>query len=118
MLTSSQHQQQNLSAREFYCPNCHAKRPYKLKPASEVNLVCVLPLYHPTDNARVMECQICKNGFDVAIMHPSNKFLFELVAATRAQLLTGTTPGSFKVKLMSDGLKEEFVDRLISLAAH
>jgi hypothetical protein len=119
MLSSSlKHQQPNLSAAEFYCPSCHTRRSYEVKQAAEVDLVCVLPFFHPTDNAQVLECQICKNGFDVAILHPSNQSLFKLVAAARAQLLTGTSPGSLKVRLISDGLKEEFIDKLISLALH
>jgi hypothetical protein len=79
-------------------------------------MVCVIPLYHSGGSAQVIECTVCKNGFDPAILHPSNKFLFKLVAAARSQLLTGTSPGSLKVQLMSDGLKEEFIDRLIGLA--
>ena len=38
------------------------------------------------------------------------------VATIRNQMLTGTSPGSLKVRLMSDGLKEEIVERLIMLA--
>ena len=100
----------------FYCPNCHDSRPYKIKPRSEVEFICVIPIYHAGETSRVVQCQVCKNGFDSAIFHPSNKFLFKLVAAARNQLLTGTSPGSMKVKLMSDGLKEEFINKLISLA--
>jgi hypothetical protein len=100
----------------FYCPNCHDTRSYKIKASSDVRFISVLPLYHAGEATQVVECQVCKSGFDTAIFHPSNKFLFKLVAAARSQLLTGTSPGSFKVKLMSDGLKEEFVDRLIALA--
>jgi hypothetical protein len=101
---------------EFYCPNCHANRPYKVKQVTDARIVCVIPIYHANQNDQVLECQVCKNGFEPAILDPSNKFLFKLVAATRAQLLTGTSPGSLKVRLMSDGLKEEFIDRLIGLA--
>lgn len=113
---NSETQEQKISVPEFYCPNCHTSRPYKLKKASEVEIICVLPLYHAEVTAQVMECQVCKNGFYTVITHPSNKMLFKLVAAARSQLLTGTSPGSLKVELMSDGLKEEFIDRLITLA--
>jgi hypothetical protein len=105
-----------LTTPQFYCPNCHDHRSYKIKATSEVELICVIPLYHAGETSRVVQCQVCKNGFDSAIFHPSNKFLFKLVAAARSQLLTGTCPGSLKVKLMSDGLIEEFIDKLISLA--
>jgi hypothetical protein len=83
---------------------------------SEVNIVCVIPLFHSKNHTQVIECQICKNGFDPEILYPRNQSLFRLVATLRTQLLTGTTPGSLKVRLMSDGLKEDFVDKLIGLA--
>jgi len=117
MLANSLNEQElKPSTRAFYCPNCHEHRSFKIKASSAVRFISILPLYHAGETTQVVECQVCKNGFDTAIFHPSNKFLFKLVAAARSQLLTGTSPGSFKVKLMSDGLKEEFVDRLIALA--
>jgi hypothetical protein len=115
-VNSSNEREIKLTTPEFYCPNCHDHRSYKIKPTSDVDFVCVIPLYHAGETTQVVECQVCKNGFDLAIFHPSNQFLFKLVAAARSQLLTGTSPGSLKVKLMSDGLKEEFINKLISLA--
>lgn len=105
-----------MSSHEFYCPNCHSRRVYKIKPVAEVKLVYVIPIYHQSESVQVLECQICGNGFDPALLHPSNQFLFKLVQVARAELLTATTPGTLKMKLISEGLKEEFVDRLIGLA--
>ena len=105
-----------LSTPEFYCPNCHARRIYELKPASEVDFICVIPLFGTGDFTHVAECQACKNGFDPEVVKPSNQSLFRLVAQTRNELFTGMSPGSLKVRLMSDGLKEEVVDKLIMLA--
>jgi hypothetical protein len=117
MLTSPLQQKDKvLAAQEFYCPNCHTHRSYEVKRVSEVNIVCVIPLFHSKNPAQVIECQICKNGFDPEILHPRNQSLFRLVATIRTQLLTGTTPGSLKVRLMSDGLQEDFVETLIGLA--
>ena len=116
LINSSNEKETKLPIREFYCPNCHGHRPYKIKAQSEIELVCVIPIYHAGESTQVVECQVCKNGFDAAILHSSNQFLFKLVAVARSQLLTSTSPGSLKVQLMSDGLKEEFVDKLIGLA--
>ena len=117
MLTSSlQEKDIILAAPEFYCPNCHTYRAYEEKQVSEVNMICLIPLFHSQDIAHVVECQVCKNGFDPEILRPCYQSLFKLVAAARTQLLNGTTPGSLKVKLMSDGLTEDFVDKLIGLA--
>ena len=100
----------------FYCPNCHTPRRYKYKKIAEVQIINILPIYGPKENGYLLECETCKNGFDPAIISPSNQFLFKIVAAARSQLLTTTSPGFLKAKLMSDGLKEEFVDRIIRLA--
>ena len=116
LVNSSNEKEIKLTTRRFYCPNCHDDRSYKIKAKSDVEFVCAMPIYHAGETTKVVECQVCKNGFDLAIFHPSNHFLFKLVAAARRQLLTGTSPGSLKVKLMGDGLKEEFINRLISLA--
>jgi hypothetical protein len=116
LINSLSEQELKPATRSFYCPNCHEHRSYKIKSRAEVEFICVIPLYHAGETSQVVECQVCKYGFDSAIFHPSNKFLFKLVAAARSQLLTGTSSGSMKVKLMSDGLKEEFIDKLISLA--
>jgi hypothetical protein len=117
MLTSRLRQKDFAQALpEFYCPNCQTHRSYLVKPIADVNIVCLIPLFHSKDNTQVVECQVCKNGFDPEILSLSNRSLFKLVAATRTQLLSGTTPGSLKVRLMSDGLNEDFVDKIIGLA--
>ncbi len=105
-----------LAAPEFYCPNCHLRRPYEIKRASEAHMIYAILFFEAQDLTQVVECQVCKNGFDPEILKPSHQSLFKLVAATRRQLLDGTSPGSLKVKLMSDGLKEDFINQLISLA--
>lgn len=79
-------------------------------------MVCVIPLFETNERTQVIECQSCKNSFDSGILKPGNQSLFKLVAATRTKLLTGMSPGSLKVRMMSDGLREEFIDKLIGLA--
>jgi hypothetical protein len=46
------------------------------------------------------------------------QILFKLVSAAKYQLDQGTSPGYLKLQLISDGLKEGFADRLITLAQH
>jgi hypothetical protein len=117
MLTSRLQQKDTGSAaQEFYCPNCHTRRSYEWKGILDVHMVCVIPLFETKDLTQVIECQSCKNGFDPEILQPGNQSLFRLVATTRNQLLNGTSPGSLKVRMMSDGLKEELIDQLIGLA--
>ena len=100
----------------FYCPKCLNQTPYKAKPASIDFTFYYIPLFETKNLDKFIVCQVCKKGFDPDILKPSNQSLFKLVGATRHELLHCSSPGSLKLKLMSDGLKEEFVDKLITLA--
>ena len=100
----------------FYCPKCHVQRPYKVKLASIDFTFYFIPLFEMKNLDKFIVCQVCKKGFDPDILKPSNQSIFKLVGAARHELLHRSSPGSLKLKLMSDGLKEEFVDRLITLA--
>ena len=119
MLTWSLKQKDFLvSTAEFYCPSCYALRTYEIKPVSHVNEVHALPLIGTKDLTHVAECQTCKNSFDPDVLTPGNQSLLRLAVDTRRKLLDGTSPGSLKIKLMSDGFKEELVDELIKLAGN
>ena len=100
----------------FYCPKCHSQRPYEVKPASIDFTFCYIPIFEAKDIDNFIVCQVCKKGFDPLILKPSNKSLFRLVATTRYELMHSSSPGAVKLKLISDGLKEEFINKLIMLA--
>ena len=73
MLTSRIRQQEIvLTALEFYCPNCHSHKYYEVKLFAEVNMVCVIPLFEAKDRTHLVECQTCKNAFDLEIIQPNN----------------------------------------------
>ena len=100
----------------FYCPRCHGQRPYEVKPASIDFTFYYIPLFEFRNLETFVVCQVCKKGFDPLILEPSNKSLFRLVGATRHELMHSSSPGAVKLKLISDGLKEEFINKLIMLA--
>ena len=102
-----------LSLPKFYCPNCNSRRSYLMRPASEVALLHVIGLFEAKDLTDVVECQGCENGFDPEILKNSNQRLFKLVPEARAQLARGVSPQSLTLKLMGDGLNEEFIHKLI-----
>ena len=106
----------NLFASEFFCPHCHTYTRYQIKPISDALMFYTIPVFDTNNLTHVVECRVCKNGFELDILKTSNQSLFKLIAATKKQLLDGTSPGSLKIRLMSDGLKEEFVNKLIALA--
>ena len=66
----------------------------------------------------VIECQDCRNAFDPQILDRSIQSLYKLARAAKRQLEEGISPRELKLQLLSDGLQENFVDSLISLALH
>lgn len=116
MLTSSSGTKEVPFEPHFYCPKCHGQRRYDVKRASIDFTFYYIPLFEMRNLDRFIVCQICRNGFDPDILKPSNQTLFKLVGTARHQLLYRYSPGGLKLKFMSDGLKEEFVDKLITLA--
>ena len=116
MLTSSSRTKEALFEPQFYCPKCHGPRAYEVKRASTGFTFYYLELFEAKNLDEFIVCQVCKKGFDPDILKPSNQSLFRLVSTTRHELLHFCSPGSLKLRLMSDGLREGFVDKLIMLA--
>jgi hypothetical protein len=109
---------QGLPHLEFFCPRCFDRRQYEVKPVSKDIPLFVIPLFEMQKLIELVECQVCKNGFDPNILKPSNQSLFKLVGTTRDELLHRSSPGALKLRLMSDGLNEVVVNKLISLAQY
>ena len=103
---------------EFFCPKCLASRAYQLKQISTENPFNAIPALGLEDFNKIVECQVCKNGFDPKVLKPSNQSLFRLVGIARNQLNGGISPQLLKIRLMSDGLNEAVVDMLITLAQY
>ena len=100
----------------FYCPRCNGQRPFNIRTASINFTFYYISIFEPKTLEKFVVCQACKKGFDPKILDPGNQTLFKMVRATKQELMKSGSPGSLKIKLMSDGLKEEFIDKLILLA--
>lgn len=100
----------------FYCPRCNGHRPFNIRSAAVNFTFYYISLFEPEQLEKFVVCQACKKGFDPKILEPSNQSLFKLVGATKRELMKSVSPVSLKLKLMNDGLKEEFIDKLILLA--
>ncbi|HSL30114.1 MAG TPA: hypothetical protein VK900_13015 [Anaerolineales bacterium] len=100
----------------FYCPRCSGQRPFNIRRAALDFTFYYLSIFEPETLEKFVVCQACKKGFDPKILDPSNQTLFRMVRATKQELMKSGSPDSLKTKLMSDGLKEDFVDKLILLA--
>jgi hypothetical protein len=103
---------------EFFCPNCFVIRPYELKPMSKELKFYPIPFLESNEPSHVVECRFCRNAYDPDILRRNNQSLFKLAGIAKHQLDQGMSPGYLKLRLISDGLQESFVDTLISLAQH
>ncbi|MGZ9223343.1 MAG: hypothetical protein ACXW4Q_14640 [Anaerolineales bacterium] len=112
------HKGEKLFMSEFFCPNCFVPRPYDIRPVSKNSTFYPIPFSESNKPSHVVECQFCKNAYDPNILKRNIQILFKLVSAAKYQLDQGTSPGYLKLQLISDGLKEGFADRLITLAQH
>ena len=108
----------SLFASEFFCPNCLVIRTYKIKPMAKDMTFYPISFLEPNEANHAIECQVCKKLFDPDILNRNNQSLFKLAGAAKSQLDHGITPGAIKLRLMSDGLNEPFVDSLLTLAQH
>jgi hypothetical protein len=101
----------------FFCPKCDTLSPYSVRPASVDFTFYFLPLFEKRDLFYFVVCKVCRKGFDPAVLERHSQTLFKLVWGTKCQL-RHLSQDILKSKLLSDGLKEPLVDKLIMMATH
>ena len=115
-IVNSVYKSQKSYASEFFCLNCLVTRPYEIKPMSAEILLYPIPFMDSNEPSHVIECRFCRNAFAPEILSRSIQNLFRLAGTAKFQLDKGISPGFLKLQLMSDGLNERFVEKLIGLA--
>lgn len=108
-------QEESILRDYFFCPKCDQVRTYKVKRASVDFTFYFIPLFEIGDHDEYVVCQVCKKGFNPKILHPYNQNLFKLVWAAKCDL-RNPTPETLKARLLTQGLKEPLIDKLILLA--
>jgi hypothetical protein len=117
-ISNSIYKGKNQFASEFFCPNCFAIRPYERARMSEETTRYAGPFLEKNETEHVVVCKSCKTAFAPDILERNVQSLFKLVVAAKNQLDGGISPGFLKIRLISDGLAEGFVDSLLSAALH
>ena len=115
-IINSVYKDKKLFACEFFCPHCFVIRRYYLKPMSKEIAFTPIPFVGTNEPDHVIECEACKKAFDPEILARNIQSLLKLVRVAERQLDHGISPGYLKLQLVSDGLKESFVEKLITLA--
>ena len=115
---NSVYEEKSSSAPEFYCPYCLLPRPYDFKRMSKEITLYAIPLLATSEPSHVIECQVCRNAFGSQILQGNIQFLVRLAGSARRQFDKGISPSDLKQQLVSDGLKESYVEKLITLAQH
>jgi hypothetical protein len=116
LIWSSKERERELSRGQFFCPKCNVLRPYEQKPVSNLFTPYFIPLFETKNPGEAVECQVCKSGFDPKVLEPAHQSTFKLVAATRYELLHGTSPNEARSRLESVGLQDDMVDAILGMA--
>jgi hypothetical protein len=105
---------------EFLCPHCLVSRPFETKRISKEITLYEIPIlvFEMNERTRAVICRVCQNAFHSDVLKYNTQFLFKVAGAAKSQLDGGISPGYLKLQLISDGLKESFVDKLLTLAQH
>jgi hypothetical protein len=116
LIWGSKAREKELSQGQFFCPKCNMLRPYKQKWVSKMFTPYFIPLFETRNLGEAVECQVCKSGFDPKVLEPAHQGMFKLVAATRYELVHGTSPLDARSRLESVGLQDEMVEAIIGMA--
>ena len=112
----SRNRESELSQGQFFCPKCNMLRPYQHKQVSQRFTPYFIPLFETVNLREAVECQVCNGEFDPRVLEPAHQSTFKLVAATRYELLHGTSPVDARSRLESVGLNEQTVEAILGMA--
>jgi zinc-ribbon family len=116
LIWESKGREKELSQGQFFCPKCNVLRPYQQTPVPKMFTFYFIPLFETKNLGEAVECQVCKNGFDPKVLEPAHQGMFKLAAATRYELLHGTSPDEARGRLEAVGLQDEMVDAILGMA--
>ena len=116
LIWGSKGKEKELSRGQFFCPKCNDERLYVQKKVSKMFTLYFIPLFETKNLGEFVECQSCRSGFDPKILEASNQGLFKIVAATRYDLLHGTSPEAIRAKLIEIGASEQGANNIIAMA--
>ena len=116
LIWGSKEKEKELSQGQFFCPKCNLLRHYEQKPVSKLFTPYFIPLFETKNLGEAVECQVCKSGFDLKVLEPAHQGRFKRVAATRSELLHGTSPMEARSRLESVGLQDEMVEAILGMA--
>ena len=117
-IQNSVYKGKKLSVSEFFCPKCFVIQPYHLKPMSPEIMFYPIATLATNEPTHVVECEICRNAFDLEILNRNIQRLLRLAGAAKNQIDQGVFPEHLKARLLRDGVEERFADELITLARH
>ena len=122
LIWDSKGKEKGNSQGQFFCPRCNLLRPYTYRRVSQSFIPYSIPLFETrhageaVDADKAVECQVCKSGFDPRVLEPAHQGELKLVAATRHELLHGSSPAEARGRLESVGLAEEMVETMLRMA--
>jgi zinc-ribbon family len=118
IIWGSKGRQMKLGSGEFNCPRCGQKRSYHHMRSTLYFTLYFIPLFRMRNLGEYIECQTCKQGFQMEILQyepPTRAQL--LTAQTREDLEAGLPIHMAKKKLLSGGMSENEATTVIRAAS-
>lgn len=110
-----------LSAGEFFCPQCRAKRAYELRQARNWFTLYFIPLIPLNMLGEMVTCQTCGTNFQPDILSQPEPAtvtpLDRMMREVRADMDSGTPIEFARQKLVNIGLARDLIDQTIEQAA-
>jgi zinc-ribbon family len=118
IIWGSKGRQMKLGSGEFNCPRCQAKRSYHHMRSTLYFTLYFIPLFRMRNLGEYTECQTCKQGFQMEILHYEPPTQTELMMASVQQELEAGLPLHMAhKKLVSNGVSETDAKQVIELAS-
>ena len=113
VILGSRERQQQISEGQFFCLKCNNIRPYQQKRVSIYFTLFFILLFRTKTLYEIVECQVCKNGYEPKILEPGSQQMLKMEAITKYSLHRGTPLDEVKSQLNEAGANAEIADIII-----
>jgi len=114
MIWGSKEKQELISEGKFFCPKCNNIRNYQQKRISIYFTLFFIPLFRTKTLGETVECQVCKNGDEAAILDPGSQQMLKMEAISKYSLQRGAPPDEVKSQLIEAGAQPEMAEVIVN----
>lgn len=114
VIWGSREKQELVSEGQFFCPNCKKIRHYRQKRVARYFTLFFIPLVKTKTLGEFVECEVCKDGDEAAILDPGSQQMLKMEAISKYSLQRGAPPDEVKSQLIEAGANPEIAEVIIT----